>query len=70
MQRQFLVHLIIIMKQKFFNPILAYLASHSVVLHFWRDSLLFDKTIVNSLRYNARVRPGSALSSRLERLSS
>jgi aminoglycoside phosphotransferase (APT) family kinase protein len=27
---------------------------------------LFSKTIVNSLRYNARVRPGRALSSRLE----
>jgi aminoglycoside phosphotransferase (APT) family kinase protein len=28
--------------------------------------LLFSKTIVNSLRYNARVRPGRALSSKLE----
>ena len=49
-----------------FQSILAYLASYSVILHFWRDSLLFDKTIVNSLRYNARVRPGIALRSRLE----
>ena len=34
--------------------------------HSWRDSLLFGKTIVNALRYNARARPGRALGPRLE----
>ena len=45
---------------------LSYLAPSSGTFHSWRDSLLFGKTIVNALRYNARARPGRALGPRLE----